>query len=250
MPQADVVPLEQAASSPRLAIVVALAVERECLEHSLESSSERDIVVVQSGPGQTQASRAARRAVADGAAALMSFGLAGALEAALEPGTVVLPSRIVTEDGHEARVHPVWRQALVERLARGFALAHGSLLSADRVLEAPDAKAAAGRAHGVIACDMESAAIAAVAAAAGLPFVALRVIADRVADRLPEDVASWIDSAGNARLASILAVIARPSQWRATCVLVRRFGAARRVLRRLGPELRAAAHDPCQALQG
>ena len=237
--QADVAPLDHPPGSRKLAIIVALAVGRACLDGQLDRPAPRDVEVVQSGPGPATAARAAGAAVAAGATALMSLGLAGALEPNLAPGTIVLPAGVVTEDGRETTTDPRWRQALRAVLARRFAVADGRLLSAARVLDVAE-KSAAARATGAIACDMESAAIGAAAAAAGIPFVALRVIADRAADRLPSGVATWVDAAGNTRLAPVLAALSRPGEWRPLWVLVSRFAAARSVLRLLAVELRAA----------
>jgi hypothetical protein len=88
-------------------------------------------------------------------------------------------------------------------------------------------------ASGAVAVDMESAAIAAVAAQAGVPFVALRVIVDGRDDAVPEGAESWIDERGNRRLASALAAVAKPGEWMALWRLAQRYRVASRVLARL-----------------
>jgi adenosylhomocysteine nucleosidase len=243
--QADRVPLEQSAHPVKVAIVVALAVERACVDPAI-GGSIRDVVVVQSGPGPIRAADAARDAVARGATAIVSFGLAGALVPELKPGTIVLPERVLTEDSTAVVVAVDWREALRDLLAADFALADGTLLSTAGVIGGPREKSSAAHAHGASACDMESAAIGAVATNAGVPFVALRVVADAVADRLPNGVAEWVDAEGNSRIGPLLAALAKPEQWRPICVLVRRFAAARRVLSRLAAHLAPVAFGQLQ----
>lgn len=230
--QADAVPLEEPAAASKLAIVVALGVERACLA-SAPTRAGDNTLVVQSGPGLERAAAAARSAIAGGARALMSFGLAGGVAPGVAPGAVVLPERIVTETARSWRVDAAWRTALAELLAAEFELANGALLSTARVLVEPEDKAAAFHTHGAVACDMESAAICAVAAEAGLPSVVVRVVADTLEDRLPADVATWVDAAGDSRLGPVLVAMARPGQWRSTVVLASRFATARRTLMRL-----------------
>ena len=53
-------------------------------------------------------------------------------------------------------------------------------------LDSPSKKKAAFEVAGAMAVDMESAAVAAIAAAHQLPFVALRVIIDTASDALPQ----------------------------------------------------------------
>jgi adenosylhomocysteine nucleosidase len=56
---------------------------------------------------------------------------------------------------------------------------------------------------------MESFAVAEVARAGGLPFIAVRVIIDTADDDLPEAVLSAADSAGQVRIGRLLGAIAR-----------------------------------------
>jgi hypothetical protein len=106
----------------------------------------------------------------------------------------------------------------------------GDLLTSPVALESPTEKRAAADATHAVAVDMESAAIAAVAARAGVPFVALRVVVDAVDDSLPAHAEQWIDERGNSRLAPALRAAASPRQWRALLTLANRYRAASRVL--------------------
>lgn len=213
LPEAD-----QSFETPKLAVIAALDVERKCL-----GGERSDYFVLQSGPGPERAAGAARLAASRGASALMSWGLAGSLAPGLMPGTVLVPARILDSEGSEMPVAPAWRAALNDALSAEFALSGDALVSVDDVLETPEAKSRAALEFGAAACDMESAAIAAVAREAGLPFVALKVIADADGDRLPRQIGHWVDPLGNRRLAPLLSALTDPGEWRPLWVIAMRF---------------------------
>ena len=151
--------------------------------------------VSQSGPGAARAAAAAAHAIDAGASVLVSWGLAGGLAAALAPGTVVAPRRVLAQGAEPIGVDAAWHASLAA-LADEFALDYGDLLSVPAALESPAAKRAAAAATRAVAVDMESAAIAAAAARARVPFVALRVVVDGVGDALPQGAERWIDERG------------------------------------------------------
>lgn len=99
----------------------------------------------------------------EGRQAVISAGFAGACQPWLRPGDVLLAGDV----GNNART------------------ALGAVAGIVRTIEriaSPCQKAALGR-EGVAAVDMETAWLAAAAAAGGLPFLGVRVIVDRVGDR-------------------------------------------------------------------
>jgi nucleoside phosphorylase len=220
----------------RIGFIAALDVEASSLRRA--AAGDVSWLVVQSGPGPTRAAAAAAQALGTGARLLVSFGLAGALDAAVAPGTVLAPRRVVAEAGAPLAVSAPWH-ARVTALADEFRFANGDLLTVEAALESPAAKRAASRASGAVGVDMESAAIAAAAAKAGVPFVALRVVVDALDDALPRGAERWIDERGNRRLLPAVRALLSPSQWRPLITLSRRFGIARRVLERLARALAA-----------
>ena len=86
---------------------------------------------------------------------------------------------------------------------------------------------------------MESAAIAAVAVRARVPFVVLRVIVDAQGDALPARAEQWIDARGNTRSAAALGAIVRPGEWQALWRLAQRYRKANAVLVRLAKRVAA-----------
>jgi adenosylhomocysteine nucleosidase len=141
-----------------------------------------------SGMGGAQAALAARSLVDAGAAALMSFGLAGGLDPTLRAGTVVLPSEVISRGGARFFTSPGWREQLSQAIAKQRPVAGGILLTSPQPIGAVADKAAAFRETGAVAVDMESLGVAEVAAARNLPLIAVRVIVDTAADVLPRTV--------------------------------------------------------------
>jgi adenosylhomocysteine nucleosidase len=223
----------RAGGAPPLGFVAALASESASLR---VHAARAGWLVVQSGPGAARAADAAARALSSGVAAVVSWGLAGALDAALAPGTVVAPRRILRYDGEPWAVDPALHSSL-GALADEFAFHQGDLLSVPAALESPGEKRAAAAATHAVAVDMESAAIAAVAARARVPFVALRVVVDGADDALPRGAEQWIDAQGRTRTTAALRAVVSWRQWRPLLTLANRYRVANGVLERLARAL-------------
>jgi nucleoside phosphorylase len=218
----------------KIGFIAALAVE--CASLRRQAPRAPAWLVSQSGPGAARAAAAAARAIEAGANVLVSWGLAGALDAAVAPGTVVAPRRVLVQGAEPLVIDAAWHAALAE-LADEFALEHGDLLSVAAPLESPAAKRAAAAATRAVAVDMESAAIAAAAARAHLPFAVLRVVVDGVGDALPAGAARWLDENGNRRAAATLQAIVSWRQWQPLLTLAVRYRVASGVLDRLARSL-------------
>jgi adenosylhomocysteine nucleosidase len=148
-----------------------------------------------SGIGADNAARNARALVAAGAGALLSWGVAGALDPALACGTAVLPGEVLRAHGEAGGAALQrfatcrgWRERLLAALQGQAAVVSGTLLSSAAPVTTLAHKASLFRQTMAVAVDMESAAVAGVAAEHGLPFIALRVILDTALDRLPGSV--------------------------------------------------------------
>jgi adenosylhomocysteine nucleosidase len=226
------------AAVPRTGIIIALGSERAALARVPHASLGWSLV--QSGPGPERAAQCATAAVAAGAQALVSWGLAGGLSADVTPGTVVVPRRVIMQRGEVFVAAVAWRERLAV-LASEFTVSEGDLLTVPSPLGSPAAKAAAATALGAVAVDMESAAIAAVAARARVPFVALRVVVDAQRDAVPAGAEKWIDARGNTRTAAALGAIVRPGEWQALWRLAQRYRTANAVLVRLARSVAARA---------
>ncbi|MFO7287528.1 MAG: hypothetical protein LOD94_11845 [Gammaproteobacteria bacterium] len=214
-----------AAAPRRVAVIVALEVERRCVRES------DGVAVRVSGPGKARATAAAESAIAAGAAGLVSFGLAGGIAPDASPGRLLLPRAVLVPDGRRFEVDTPWRARIADALGRGFDVDDRPLLAADEIVGTPEAKARAAE-TGAAAVDLESGALAEAASRAGLPFVALRAVADGPRDALPPNIADWVDADGRSRLAPVVGAALSPSRWHGLVTLASRYGSARRTLER------------------
>ncbi len=79
--------------------------------------------------------------------------------------------------------------------------------------------------------------MAAAAAEARLPFAAVRVVADGVADALPARVETWVAESGARRIGPIVRAALMPPSWPTLLVLAQRYRVARGVLEALAERL-------------
>lgn len=197
-----------------LGIVVALQAEAGALTHRAVHPNR--VVPLSdgaslwlSGMGPDAAGRAAQALADAGVQALATFGVAGALDANLRSGMLLCPHSVLDEQGHAYPADRAWRDRLQRCLTHAGLPAwfDGALLSLPEPLRTAAAKTAAHARYGVIAVDMESAAVAAVAASCNLPFVMLRAIIDERDDTLPEALQAVVDPWGRPRLTRLIATL-------------------------------------------
>ena len=193
-----------------------------------------------SGIGAANAERSAHALVAAGADALLSWGVAGALDPTLGCGTAVLPLEVLYTQRRYA-TSAAWRERLQGALSAHLPAVSGALLSSDVAVPSAALKARLFTATRAVAVDMESAAVAGVAAHHGLPFMVLRVILDTATDSLPASIARAFEpqrsgrgsadaaaaAAGRPRLWPLLRA---PADWGRLLRLALRYRVARRAL--------------------
>jgi len=173
-------------------VVAALAAEARALGPGARSGARpvlaNGTLVAVSGIGCAAAGRAARDLIEAGATALVSWGMAGALDPKLAAGTVCLPHEVIASDGTSFGTARHWREPLAALVAAERPVAGGKLLTSVHAIDSVAAKEIAYGTTGAAAVDMESVAVAQAAAAHGLPFIAVRVIVDTAGDALPRAV--------------------------------------------------------------
>lgn len=208
-----------------------------------------------SGMGKSAAAAAARKLVLGGAGGLASYGMAGGLDPTLICGAVLLPEEVAAAAPPGSQAAPAatsreWRQRILAALPTSCIAGGGRLLTTDRPI-GREAKGEAWRSSRAAAVDMESAAIAEVAAQAGLPFIALRVIVDTATDELPAALIA-ASGGGPLRIGRLLAGLLRaPRDAAALIRLSARYRIATRVLAAVGrpgsPARGALTGGPCGA---
>jgi adenosylhomocysteine nucleosidase len=180
------------------------------------------------------AGAAAAELVRRGATALVSFGLAGGLDPALRPGSVVIPSVVLA--GGDALVADAGLAARFGGVT-GHTLLAGSAIAADAA-----AKRRLHAATGAHAIDLESGAVARVAAGHGLPFAVVRAICDPAERDLPPAALIALDPDGGIGLLAVLrSVLRHPGQIPALLALARDAALARRALAGLAARYRSPA---------
>ncbi len=161
------------------------------------------------------------------ATAVLSFGIAGGLSPDVATGDLLVASA-VWEAGEELAVDARWQAAIIAKCdARpGLIAASGALLAS-----AAD-KARLHCSSRALAVDMESGAAWRFAAARGLPFAALRAVADGPGDALPHAAAVGLNPDGSpAPLRVLGALLRRPGELPALLRLARASAAAHAALR-------------------
>jgi hopanoid-associated phosphorylase len=185
---------------------------------------------------------AIRNAVSAGAEAIVSFGIAGALNAHLTAGDWVVATGVMS--GRRAiETDPEWSRRLAQRLP-GAELGDIATVAAPVLL--PMNKRRLCLDTGAIAVDMESFQAAALAEELGVPFAAVRVIADPMHREIPPAARLGLQADGTVDTAAVLrSLLRRPSQlpslFRVSMDALIAFRALLRGRQQLGPHF-ASAH--------
>jgi adenosylhomocysteine nucleosidase len=145
------------------------------------------------------------RAIAEGGARLLSFGIAGGLKPGLTPGTIVVPGIVMdSESGYATD------EAFSNRLRGALSdCLQGAVVGVDAPVASVPAKQALHAVTDAIAVDMESHIAARAAARAGIPFAALRVVADPAEHSLPAAAMVGMARDGRTDVAAVLRALLR-----------------------------------------
>lgn len=147
--------------------------------------------------------------VAGGCAGLVSFGIAGGLQPGLGAGALVLADRVI-DGAHSHACDGAWTARTAGALDRaGFTIVRGTVAASPAIVATPAAKAELHGTSGAVAVDMESGAVAAAAARAGVSFLVLRAIADPADRALPPAVGAGLRADGSTDPFAVLAALVR-----------------------------------------
>jgi adenosylhomocysteine nucleosidase len=178
-----------------LGIVCGLKSERAAL-----GQAGRDAFI--SGASADRAEEGARALVREGACALLSIGLAGALDPDLVPGTLLLPSSVHGPKGERYPGTPL--------IDGGQGYNTAPLFGSDDLIATAEEKKAL-RQTGAASVDMESHRVGKVALENGLPFHVVRAIADPAGQALPPAARGAVRPDGSVATArTIIALLRRP----------------------------------------
>lgn len=162
--------------------------------------------------------------IAGGATHLVSFGIAGALTPALQPGDLLVATEIVLPDGTVVPTDSVWCENALRKIGNAQA---ARIAGASHAVATAAAKADMHRSSRAIAIDMESHHVAAAARHHHLPFIAIRAIADTADDVLPPAALVGLNKEGRPAIGAVLlSLFGNPFQLPALLRVARRSGIA------------------------
>lgn len=164
------------------------------------------VVVAESGMGYARARKATQAMVdAHKPKWILSSGFSGALLPTMKIGQVVMANEIVDQHGQHKSIN----LTLSSDEANGLFV--GRLLTADEMVRTVEQKQQLHEKHEAIAVDMESLAVAQVAAETKTGFMAVRVISDDMSADLPSEILSIIGDTGAVRVgAALTSIFKRP----------------------------------------
>ena len=178
---------------------------------------------IATGGGSSAGAAQVAEDLAPQVSALISFGLAGGLDPALAPGALLVPAKVLADDG-------AWSTDPALSAWLGGATP-GTLFGDGAILATTTAKAALHARTGAVAVDLESAAVARAAARHGLPFAVLRAVCDPAGRTLPRAALAALDMQGRiGPLRVAAAVLAHPGDIPALIALGADAARARRAL--------------------
>ncbi len=222
----------------RLGIVAAMADEARILSESKEPADPRGEVLIRgtallklSGMGPENARSATRRLIDQGVSALVSWGIAGGLNPTLYAGCLIIPRNVIAADGSVYPTDTAWRERLSGSLAARVAVNDGDLAECDSIIADKPKKLKILAQTGAAGIDMESAAVAREAVKAGIPFLAVRAIADTLEAPVPVSALESIDAFGRVRLFRLmLRLVSRPGEIAGLIRLGKNYRAALKAL--------------------
>jgi len=196
------------------------------------------VTAVAGGGDEARLAALIDREIAKGSRGLISFGIAGALQPGLQPGTCIV-GRAVLFERERIATDDVWSARMLAALPDAR---RETVLGSSQAVGVVDEKAALHRETGAAIVDMESHVVARIAVARGLPFAVLRVIADSAEQSLPPAAVNGMKPDGTPDIGAVLKSLA--SQPKQLPDLMRTAFAARRAMagllrchRLLGPGL-------------
>lgn len=246
----------------RLGVVTGLAAEAR----AIGSASRLNIGLSAANP--TRAADTVRKLIADGATVVASVGLAAGLDPNHAPGTIIIADRVIAWTG---ALPTPGRRALPEcdppaagidttthlpgefsgflvapRLATALAECLGdeakvaTLVGLNEAVTSPATKLALMTQTGAAAADMETHIVAQVAKEAGVPWFAVRIVADPSNRRVPPAALAALGVEGEVSVSRVLKALARsPGDLPELLSLALDTAQAMRQLKRAGRVIRA-----------
>ena len=189
----------QSIGEPSLAFVICpLEFERRAL---LQAGVGEYCEVSCCGPGALAARQGVQSSpTTDGP--IILAGLAGALREGISKCSAYVATRVIDDAGHSW--HPTG-------IAKGNlpGPSGSTIISTSHTITSTEDKRALAQRSGADLVDLESAAFAEAASAAGRRWAIVRGVSDGLHDALPDDIDEWVDEQGRTRTSAVIAAILR-----------------------------------------
>lgn len=223
----------------RIGIITALPIEARCfikkkLWVGQTLSLKNNILLHIGGMGSVCAQAAAHLLISRGVDALVSWGVAGGLAPNIRSGQLVLPNKIIDQKNNVFPVNSAWRDQLQQQLEKHLPVMDGVLLQAEQMITTVADKQQLFQQSQAVAVDMESAAIAAVAEQAKLPFIAVRSVTDAADCSLPLWMQQSLALSGEVKIGALISKLYyHPPRLIALMQMSRDFSAATSTLQKV-----------------
>ena len=235
----------------KLGMVIALASEASAMLGRMKWSNANgrqqrivqlpgafELIVALAGVGTHNAEAAAADLISQGVTSMVSAGLAGGLDPDLKAADIVVAADVlqITPTGTDGPWPAETNSAAlaVAQLSRhNLRTRSGTILTAETDTLTDSHKAALFQQSGALTVDMESAAVARMAARANIAFFGLRAVCDPAGQSVPEQLFTCLDPDGSIRLSAVLqSVLRQPGLLSPMLRMGLAFSSARKALRR------------------
>lgn len=193
------------------------------------------------GAGEAASKTLEGRLMASRPTLVVLAGFCGGLDPSLAAGSVILCRRVTAPGAEEIEAsRPQFEAARRALRARRRPFVSSRLLTMAEPVATRAEKRDLWNEYGAAGVDMETYAVAAAASAAGVPWLAIRAVADPAGMSLPRALRAWSPGTPERRVAAL--ALRNPLDWPKYGRLALHARAAQRALRRtVGTALRAAA---------
>ena len=220
----------------KIGIIAALPAEAKCLyKKKLQIAQpveiEKDTFLCLSGIGHDAANTAIGKLLTLNIRALVSWGVAGALDPALNSGDLLIANTVIFED-EQYDSYIDWSTKLnTFYSSHSCNTVQGNIVSTSSICSSIEAKQEIAKSTGALAIDMESAAVAQAAKEYNLKFIVLRAIADGANTSIPNAVLEHTNALGQPRpWGFFCSCVKEPGQIKQLLRLARCFNAAIKTL--------------------
>lgn len=213
-----------------IGIVCGLKSEAVAVTASMKAAGvdEKKVRIGVSGANADRAEEIAQGFLDGGAKAIVSAGLCGGLDPSLKNADLILGERVVSAQGDI-----VIADKKLAAAADKFSPRHVAIFGSDEIVDSVDKKKSLFQRYAAETVDMESHGAARAAAKAGVPFIAIRVVADGHDRTLPKAALRAVTPSGGVNVMNVLVdCVKSPQQFEQIFALGRDSGAATDVLRR------------------